>query len=667
MSTLDKTLTTTPTADALLPQFIARFDRALEILDEADNFAKARYQTDAFRLATDLMERPGGLPELYARAHRFDEVGLFYGGPWQDASKLLATLVGAGLKGEALYPTLEALSELRILAIATGKQEHESLSADEAKAFLKSVMALNLDFLFPEATEESRLRPKVYQRAIALFDLIQQELSLEGLQEQLLQEIEFLLAQRPIQNDRLLRLMTYVNKLPAKAMDGEVGDKLKHYDTQLRTPSPLSQTSTGDLVNYRQRLLKATPEELTTEIEAFASALKETGVGTPFQAVLLRYLLRSAPDRLPEALGMDNVGIAAFNEHKEFAHQLLKVAIFPATASSIYGYVQTIRRGMLSRPEVANSLLHFVELDISPEVRDRLLATQDPQAGLTANALLLAGTLSVLGQPLGIGQGNNPTCQAARGLSLWSQHAPGYLMQIITTAARNNVIEMDFEGVRLRSDLLVGGVASGKFDNSLDPVSMILVPHLDKLYDEMMRQAGLRGEDQHKWVNPMFYGRWVHKGFASVYDVMSNTIKEYPAFMRRFFATHHPDYNDGSPLVYPNPVGIYITDIHGNLLGLHAVSIQRLETDPEGTLRVYFFNPNNEGRQQWGGEIETSVSGFGEQEGESSLPFEHFASRLYGFHYNPFEEGDAFAVPKDSIDAIEKNARETWGRAYTWI
>jgi hypothetical protein len=50
---------------------------------------------------------------------------------------------------------------------------------------------------------------------------------------------------------------------------------------------------------------------------------------------------------------------------------------------------------------------------------------------------MVAGVISVLGQPLGIGQGMNPTCQTARGISLWSLHAPGYLLELIPRAARD--------------------------------------------------------------------------------------------------------------------------------------------------------------------------------------------------------------------------------------
>lgn len=651
----------------LLDGLAERLEKALDTLEQTEKFAKARYQTDAFRLATDLMDREGGLEKLYHYAPRFDQVGLFYGGPWQEPTKLLPTLVASCLKGEGMYPTLELLSELRMLVIATGKAQHPEVSASEAQRFLKTTMALNLDLLFPESTEESRLRPKVFQRAYRLFELIKAEISLDGLQDQLLEEIEFLLAQRPIQSDRLIKLITYVHKLPIMDPAQPQSKALNMYYDAVTRPSPLSkEVAEGDVAAYRKSLLKAGQSELMAEVRAFKKVLKKTGLGNPFHAVLLRFLSRKHPHHLPEALALDKVGIAAFEAHQEFALQLLKVAIFPTTSQAIYGYSRVIYRGLLSRPEVSNGLRQLVELDIAKEVQDKLLTAMPADAGLTPNSILVSSILSVLGQPLGIGQGNNPTCQAARGISLWAQHAPGYLLQIVTTAARNNVIEMDFEGQRLSSNALEGGVASGRFDNTLDPVSMIVVPHLDKLYDAMMRMASLRGEDQHKWVNPVFYGRWVPKGFASVFDVVSGTIKDYPAFVRRFYATHHPDYNDGSPLVYPNPVGIFVTDIHGQLLGLHAVSIQRIADDPSGELRVYFYNPNNESRQQWGKTIETSVAGHGEQPGESSLPFEHFTSRLYAFHYNLYEEGDAFAVPQPLIKELETAARESWGASYTW-
>ncbi|KHE68788.1 hypothetical protein LD39_13950, partial [Halobacillus sp. BBL2006] len=100
---------------------------------------------------------------------------------------------------------------------------------------------------------------------------------------------------------------------------------------------------------------------------------------------------------------------------------------------------------------------------------------------------------------------------------------------------------------------------------------------------------------------------------------------------------------------------------------LHAVSITRIARDLNGEYRVYFYNPNNDGSQNWGQEIEPSVNGNGEVEGESSLPFHEFVSRLYAFHYNPYEQGDAYAVENETVSQVSHLAKESWGRDYTWV
>lgn len=90
------------------------------------------------------------------------------------------------------------------------------------------------------------------------------------------------------------------------------------------------------------------------------------------------------------------------------------------------------------------------------------------------------------------------------------------------------------------------------------------------------------------------------KGFANIIDPLTGYVQDYPGFVRLFYATHHTDYNDDYEMIYPNPVGIFITNVHGKLLGLHAVSIIRIGVDPEGKDRIYFYNPNNDGSQNWG-------------------------------------------------------------------
>jgi hypothetical protein len=369
---------------------------------------------------------------------------------------------------------------------------------------------------------------------------------------------------------------------------------------------------------------------------------------------------------VPEALDLNELGRAELAQNQELGHQLIKAAILPATCQSIYGFGKVLESGLLSRQAVSAGFLRLIDLDLQADVKRNLLTQRQTRDGITANSILLAGAISVCGQPLGVAQGHNPTCQGARAISMWAQHAPAYLLEVLISAARDGVVEMAFEAETLKSDQLLTSYVR-RLDMDVDPVSIVLIPHLDALYSAMMKRVALRAEDGHKWVNPALYGRWVPSGFASVFaDLAQTTVADFDEFVRRFYATHHPAYNEGHPLMYPNPVGLLVTNGRGDYLGPHAVSLQRVADDPHGVLRAYFYNPNNEGRQDWGDDIRPTVYGNGEREGESSLPFRHFVARLYAFHYNPYEEGDAYAVPLEAIAEIEKWARQSWGRAFKW-
>lgn len=656
-------------SDAQLPidNALGRFDRALDALADAKAFAKPRHQVDLFAAASELLDHDEGLRALYERATRFGDAGVFHNGPWEDLSRLQPTLVGGCLLGEGQYPTIEALSELRVLALASERSEDEAMDAEEARAFLREAVALNLDLLFPTSTELTREKKGSSRRAHRLLRFLVDELGLKGLRSDVVAEIGFRIAQRPIVTEKVRRLIELAQQLPEEGSpdDLKASEALTSHQEAIREPSPLSREH-SNLNAYRQALSAADVATLRAEGIAFAAALQRTGLGNPFHAVLLRRLAKRSPELLPVALGLDGYARAELERNDELLRQLLRVAILPATADAIEGLVGMLDRGLLSRDEVSGGLRRLVDLDLQPEVRNRLRARFPRDSGITANSVLLAAAIDILGKPLGIGQGNSPTCQAARALSIWSKHAPGYFLGTLATAARDGVVEMRFEGHPLRSDQLAPTPSEANRDASVDPASAVLVPHLDRIYGEMMRRAHGRGIDAHKWVNPAMYGRWVPSGFCSALDILGR-VTEFRTMVRRFYATHHPAYADGHPLVYPNPVGLFVTDVHGNLLGPHAVSLLRIADDGDGSLRAYFFNPNDEGRQNWGQGILPTVSGHGEVAGESSLPLHHFVSRLYAFHYNPFEEGDAFAVPKEVIDDVTALAKESWGRSLTWI
>jgi hypothetical protein len=266
-----------------------------------------------------------------------------------------------------------------------------------------------------------------------------------------------------------------------------------------------------------------------------------------------------------------------------------------------------------------------------------------------------------LGQPLGIGQGNNPTCQSARAISMWSYSDPDYLLHLIAQAAHSDGILMYFEGRPLASaQLPVGLTRTVPLDT--DPVSMVLVPHLDRVYHEMGRLCAERGEDPHRWINPEFHGWWVGRAFRIAVDVASGALKDYEAFLGQFYGSYHPFYNGNQPLIHPQPAGIAVTDSSARFVGWHAVTILRVALDQEGAMRVYFYNPNNDSGQDWGHGVVVSTHGHSERYGEASLPFEQFASRLYIFHedHDPGERCSQPQPPADALEPAKRMALASW-------
>jgi hypothetical protein len=267
----------------------------------------------------------------------------------------------------------------------------------------------------------------------------------------------------------------------------------------------------------------------------------------------------------------------------------------------------------------------------------------------------------MLGQPLGVGQGNNPTCQSARALSMWAYNDPDYLLQMVAWAARDNEIIMHFEGVPVSSSSSQGGVAS-EVTLDLDPVSLVVVPHLDRIYAEMGRLCMDRQGDPHQWVNPEFHGWSAGRGFRINVDVATGDLEELETFLRHFYASYHPYYNGNQPLIHPQPAGVAITDSAARFIGWHAITILRVTLDPEDVMRVYFFNPNNDSGQNWGDDVVVSTSRKGERFGEASLPFEQFASRLYIFHFDPLERGEPADVGEEELARVISRIHRSWGR-----
>jgi hypothetical protein len=553
---------------------------------------------------------------------------------------------------------IEALSELRMLAVSRGDYLHPLISAEQAHHYLTQVLAINLAMLFTppseaERTTQGRLAelPRMVLRHLA------ERIGYEHVIDQLIDEIWRMLRQRPIQVDAVKQMITQIAICRADPnIDlGASGQGAERLVSSLFAPTHTSRDDPGVEV-FEERLRHLDDGALQYEATGFARAMHDTGLVSAYHAVFLRFLRANADHLLADALGLSNTGRDCLLCYRKLALALIDEAVFPATAQAVYGLAMTLERGILYDSAMAPALWRQIGLPLSEWSANRLwLAYGD---GVAPRTRLLEGVLIMLGLPLGVGQGNNPTCQSARALSMWSYNDPDYLLQILTWAARDDEVIAHFEGQPVSSHSCQDG---RPLPIDLDPVSLILVPHLDHIYNEMGRLCIGREGDPHRWVNPEFHGWWVGRGFRINVDVATGQLTELEGFLRHFYAYYHPYYNGNQPLVHPQPAGIAVTDSAARFIGWHAIAIQRVALDPGGEMRVYFFNPNNDSGQDWGDEVRVSTADNGEGFGEASLPFEQFASRLYIFHYDPLERGEPGAVTQDELDECIGYIRRSWG------
>lgn len=646
------------------PTWIESFDRALDVYADAADVAKPHHRPQVLTAAERLLRDEEGTAALYERMPDAIRADLFHGSVWERPERLVPTLVEGTLRAGGETALMEALSELRMLALAEGLAEDPEMTPDRARSYLEDVLVLSLDLAFPSGSEADRAASgPAGQRARVLFGLILQHLPLGGVRRALAREVGLIMHQRPIVTLRARTLLVFARERFELSRDDPDDRSLLGYLDAIDGPGPLAREH-ADPQAYDRALASADEEALAAEAAVLGRSMLDTGLVAAHHAVLVRRLV-DRPELLAEALQLNDAGRQQLQEHLELVAAIVDVAVHPATEQSVVGLAEVLNRGLLGRDLVRAALTRMMTLEVHDDVAADVMHSVD--ADLPAHAILLADTLNVLGQPLGVSQGWSPTCQSARGIALWSQFAPGKLLDMVISVARSHRMEMRFEGATLDSSLLPQGLQT-EVDYTLDAVSTVLVPHLDRIYNEMMRRAAFRGDDPHKWVNPALYGHWIPTGFRSAFDPVTHAINDYASFVRTFYASHHPSFNGGHDLAYPSPVGLFITSARAELLGFHAVSLLRVAPHgPEGEMRAYFLNPNAEGRQDWGLGVEVTVHGHGERPGESSLPFAMFVARLYAFHYNPSTIAELEAVGADEVGDVTRAARESWGSSYTWL
>lgn len=648
-------------SNSTLDKRLSGLDEATKSLAVASDFGKQvklRPVLDAIRL---VLLQPGGCAAIRERAQALESAGLFLGTDWATPQILIPALSTGTLRSPVSDTVvLEAVNELRLLAVAKGEYEHPLISAEDAHHHVSQVLAINLSLLFtPPSEAEREQQGRMAKVTRDLMRYLGEGVGYEHILDHLVEEIWRILRQRPIQVDQVKQMITQIAIYRSNPeIDlGASGGGVDRLISSLFGTTDACREDPGVEV-YTSRLDAMDSSALQFEAAGFARAMHDTGLVSPYHAALLRFLNEKGEYLIGEALGLSSTGRDCLLCYHDLVHRLIDEAVHPETAQCIYGLASLLERGILYQPPVAPAIWRQLAQPISENSRERLTLAFGPSP--EPRAWLMSGLLSILGLPLGVGQGDNPTCQSARALSMWSYNDPDYLLQTLVWAARDDEIVMHFEGKAISSKDVESGVAT-TLPIDLDPVSLLVIPHLDRIYAEMGRLCIDREGDPHRWVNPEFHGWWSGRGFSINVDVATGKLVDLEDFLRHFYANYHPFYNGNQPIIHPQPAGIAVTDSAARFIGWHAITILRVSLDPQETMRVYFYNPNNDSGQDWGDGVVVSTAGNGERFGEASLPFEQFASRLYIFHFDPLEPGESANVTQAELDSVVGYNHRSWG------
>ncbi|MGO3328668.1 MAG: hypothetical protein ACTIMF_19050, partial [Gordonia sp. (in: high G+C Gram-positive bacteria)] len=438
---------------------VEQLDHAVTAMREAPDYTKAtklRRVLDALRR---VLTQDGGPAAIRDRAQTLEASGVFSGTDWDDPAILVAALAGPSLHSENVDTVvLESASELRLAAIAQGDYEHADLTADDARRFLSQVLAINLDLLLAAPSEAERVQQGKSAAMIReVVAYIVEQIGYATVLDELGDEIWRILRQRPIQVDHVKAMVTRIaiaRNDPRTEHNAAGGQGLDRLTTALFGPTEACREDPGTDV-YLSRIEAMDAEALESESRGFARAMHDTGLVSGYHAVLVTYLAETNVYLLPEVLGVSEVGRNCMLRYADLVQELIRRTVSPQNAQCLYGLALLLDRGILHQPPVVPSLWRQLALTLAPRVRERLQSAFGP--AVEPESLLIGGLLAMLGQPLGVGQGDNPTCQSARALSMWAYNDPDYLLQVVAWAARDDDVVAHFEGQSISSSELVTG------------------------------------------------------------------------------------------------------------------------------------------------------------------------------------------------------------------
>lgn len=341
------------TEDGKLNGLLSKFDDAVRLLSQAPAFSKPAKLPRVMDTARRILMQEGGCAALEARAADFESAGVFAGSDWETPQFLVPTLTTFSLKSpDANVVVIEALSELRLLAVAKGDYLHALVSQEHAHHYLTQVMAINLWLLFNAPSEAEReTQGRLATIPWQLFQHLADRIGYEHVIDQLIDEIWRILKQRPIQVDAIKQMITQialcqVNPAIDLGASGQGADRLV---SSLFGPTQACREDPG-VELYRERLERMDNAALQAESTGFARAMHDTGLVSPYHTILMRYLLEEGDHLLSEALGLSSTGRDCLLCYRELVHALIRGGVYPATAQAVYGLALLLERGILYQP-----------------------------------------------------------------------------------------------------------------------------------------------------------------------------------------------------------------------------------------------------------------------------------------------------------------------------
>src|SRR5690554_2622948 len=201
-----------PEASDKLAGLCRKLDEAIALLAAAREFAKPGKLPRVLDTARRVLLQEGGAAEVERRAEAFEEAGVFLGSDWETPQYLVPSLTTHALKSpDPNMVVIEALSELRLLAVARGDYLHPHISAEQAHHYLTQVMAINLWLLFGTPSEAEReTQGRLAQIPRHLFQHLAERIGYEHIIDRLIDEIWRILQQRPIQVEPVKAMITQI-------------------------------------------------------------------------------------------------------------------------------------------------------------------------------------------------------------------------------------------------------------------------------------------------------------------------------------------------------------------------------------------------------------------------------------------------------------------------